>query len=156
MDDADTSTTIPYIPHPHALNHLARAEAKARQEITKKETSALARLNDAMLEEVEERLREVVRLKELAIQHRRALAVERTKLVNQQVRLRAKIDDEWLRGFERIAYLDFPEAMRRLRKTQGTTPSSPALRTAHGPGHFAATQLACYPKGKPPQFFRTF
>eukprot|EP01063_Lacrimia_lanifica_P020837 TRINITY_DN28117_c0_g1_i1.p1 TRINITY_DN28117_c0_g1~~TRINITY_DN28117_c0_g1_i1.p1 ORF type:complete len:187 (+),score=60.97 TRINITY_DN28117_c0_g1_i1:56-562(+) len=122
-------------PHPNAPLHLQRAEGKARLEITKKETRDLQRLGEAMILHMEGIMQHIAKLKMNAMQQARAAEASRKQVVNEQVRVRARIEDDWLRGLEKLLYGDFIEGAKRLRIKMKPTPPA-------GSAHNAALTIA--------------
>eukprot|EP01065_Artemidia_motanka_P013776 TRINITY_DN1772_c1_g1_i2.p1 TRINITY_DN1772_c1_g1~~TRINITY_DN1772_c1_g1_i2.p1 ORF type:complete len:165 (+),score=52.70 TRINITY_DN1772_c1_g1_i2:181-675(+) len=135
--------------HPHAFVRLCRAECHGRRDAERRQVCGLAKLNEAMLALVEKELLGIDSLKRAAAQQQRALEHSRKRLSNEQTRHRVRIDDDWLRGYERLLYVDFVDGARRVRQRavagglQGRE-----TRQAHGSAHYAVVHLQNYPRSR--------
>eukprot|EP01062_Namystynia_karyoxenos_P082996 TRINITY_DN9457_c0_g4_i1.p1 TRINITY_DN9457_c0_g4~~TRINITY_DN9457_c0_g4_i1.p1 ORF type:complete len:194 (+),score=67.42 TRINITY_DN9457_c0_g4_i1:94-675(+) len=135
--------------HPNAFTHLLRAEQRGRCDCERKEVKQLYKLNESILELVERWLVGIEKSKAAAVQKQRALESDRKRLSNEQMRHRSRIEDDWLRGFEHLLYIDFIEGARRIRQRALQPPGGyGSARPAHGAGHYAVAQLQNYPRSR--------
>eukprot|EP01065_Artemidia_motanka_P013775 TRINITY_DN1772_c1_g1_i1.p1 TRINITY_DN1772_c1_g1~~TRINITY_DN1772_c1_g1_i1.p1 ORF type:complete len:187 (+),score=49.58 TRINITY_DN1772_c1_g1_i1:181-741(+) len=157
--------------HPHAFVRLCRAECHGRRDAERRQVCGLAKLNEAMLALVEKELLGIDSLKRAAAQQQRALEHSRKRLSNEQTRHRVRIDDDWLRGYERLLYVDFVDGARRVRQravacvwgvcvcvcvcvflfwggcSRGGLQGR-ETRQAHGSAHYAVVHLQNYPRSR--------
>eukprot|EP00756_Hemistasia_phaeocysticola_P035901 Hpha_TRINITY_DN16611_c2_g2::TRINITY_DN16611_c2_g2_i1::g.179625::m.179625 len=139
--------------HPHAFIQLGRAEGKRRQDVERKQVRGIMQLNEDMLELVDSLLRGIDALKQAAAQHQRALEHDRKRVGNEQMRQRGRIEDDWLRGYEKLLYVDFIDGARKARQKAGPPTRANAAATrgihpAHGSGRYAVVNLQNYPRSR--------
>ena len=132
------------IPHPNALAHLRKAEARGRAELSRREGRELERVGELLLQEVRTALRGVAKMREDVHQRQRGFEVQRKQMGNEQVRVRARLEDSWLRGLEKILYSDFEEETKRIRLRQATADNALVSR---GSAHNAALVIALNKSG---------
>eukprot|EP01059_Diplonema_ambulator_P024716 TRINITY_DN41022_c0_g1_i1.p1 TRINITY_DN41022_c0_g1~~TRINITY_DN41022_c0_g1_i1.p1 ORF type:complete len:102 (+),score=24.31 TRINITY_DN41022_c0_g1_i1:140-445(+) len=101
-----------------------------------------------MINEVAEVLAEISKVRRSVHHRQRVIECERKHLINEQVRIRSRYEDDWLRGLEKLLYIDFQEEAKKIRYKLATS-TAPV-----GPAHAAAMQLGLHHRAK--QFAGTY
>ena len=130
----------PIAPHPNAFIHLQKSEAKGRGQFIKTETTELQHLNNKMLQLVDSLLREISERRKVVQYAERVMESERKVVVNEHTRNRARIEDEWLRGLEKLLYITAADDAKRIKSKINDTLKVHLL--PQGSAHTAVMSLA--------------
>ena len=107
-------------PHPNAHLHVQKCEGRVREEVVRREGKEIERLMEQFIREVAMALQSIAVAREGLVQYHRGLETERKQVFNEQIRVRARLEDEWLRGIEKLLYSDFLNESKRVKLIMST------------------------------------